>query len=149
MTIPKLRYQTGTATLIQLIVMLLLNFATALQSIASACLRHNGCVSNAMVTILYVILLAVWLVFLSMLGYTAQEKRSKRLAQALIVGESFVAIVALFDIRHYPNVLGLITSTIDLALAVWVITLAYRLSKSGGGRIPATSRNRRRPAPKS
>ena len=148
MVMNKLRYQTGTATLIQLIVMLLLNFATAIQSIVSACVHRDGCVSNTVVTILYVIVLAVWLIFLSALGYAAQEKRSRRYARLLIAAESLVAVVAFFDIRHYPNLLGLITSTIDFALAIWVITLAYRLSKSHGGRIvaPARSRARRRPA---
>jgi hypothetical protein len=145
--VKSLRYQTGTATLIQLIVMLLLNFTTGIQSIVSACTEHTGCVSNMVVTIMFVIVLAGWLIFLSALGYTAQEKRSRNVARGLIAAESLVAIVTFFNIRHYPNVLGLITSLVDFALAVWVITLAYRLNKAAGGRIVVSNkpRVRRRP----
>jgi len=143
-----LRYQTGTATLVQLVVMLLLNFVNGVASSVSACTSHSGCVSNIVTTCLFVIVLAVWLIFLSMLGYTAQDKRSRAIARLLIAAEALVALVALFDIKHYPNLLGLLTSVIDFALAVWVIVLAYRLSKAKGGRIVASpkARTRRRPS---
>ena len=134
-----LKYQTGTATLTQLIVMLLLNLLNAIVSIVQGCVQHNQCVSNAVVSALYVIVLAVWLIFLSALGFAAQDRRSRRIAQLLIASEAVVAVVALFDMRHFPNILGLITSTIDFCLAIWIITLAWRLSQSRGGRIVATS----------
>jgi len=130
-----LRYQTGAATLTQLIVMLLMNFVNGMFSIVSACSSHSGCISNMVTTFLFIIVLAVWLIFLSMLGYTAQDKRSHKVARLLIAAEILVALVTLFDMKHYPNILGLITSMVDFVLAVWVIVLAYRLSKAKGGRI--------------
>jgi len=139
-----LRYQTGTATLTQLIVMLLLNFVNGVTSSISACTSHSGCVSNIVTTCLFIIVLAAWLIFLSMLGYTAQDKRSRNIARLLIAAEVLVALVALFDIKHYPNILGLLTSLIDFVLAVWVIVLAWRLSKARGGRIVASTKPRAR-----
>jgi len=137
-----LRYQTGTATLVQLIIMLLMNFVNGVSSSVSACTSHSDCISNIVTTALFLIVLAVWLIFLSMLGYTAEDKRSHAIARVLIAGEALVALVTLFDIKHYPNILGLITSIVDFTLAVWVITLAYRLSKAKGGRITSSGRKR-------
>jgi hypothetical protein len=61
--------------------------------------------------------------------------------------ELLVLLIALFNAKHYPNILGLITSLTDAALAAWVILLAFRLNQAKGGRITATAaRPRRRPA---
>jgi hypothetical protein len=142
----KLRYETGIATLIQLVVMLLLNFVNALQSSISACSAHSGCISNIVSNLLFIIVLAIWLMFLSAVGYRAQDKRSRNFATVLIASEALIVLVAAFDIKHAPNILGLITSIVDLALAAWVITLAYRLRKARGGRVVVrqSSRPRRR-----
>ncbi len=126
----KLRYETGTATLTQLIVMLLLNFITNIDSTVTGCIHKDGCVSGIVINFTFVLVLAGWLMGLSGLGYMAQEKRSRRLATLLIAGEVLVVIVTLFNIRHYPNKLGLITSIVDCALAIWVITLAYHLRQT-------------------
>lgn len=143
----KLRYETGTATLIQFAIVMLLGFINGLVSIISTCHAEKGdCVSNSLVSLILIILQAVWLIFICVVGYAAQDKRSPRIAQLLIALEGMNALVALFDARHYPNLLGLITSVIDFALAVWVIALAWRLTRARGGRIPTTSgRARRRP----
>src|ERR1700760_2273571 len=101
----KIRYQTGVATLTQLIIMLLLNFINGVTSTISACTSNDGCLSNIVSSSLLIIVLAIWLMFLSMLGYAAQDKRSRAMARFLIMGEAFVALVAVFDIRHYPNIL--------------------------------------------
>lgn len=141
----RLRYETGTATLVQLIVMLLLNFANAITTIITTCVHHDQCVENTVVTALYIIAMAVWLVFLTILGFAAQDRRSVFIARILLMAEALVAIVALFDIRHSPNALGFITSLVDFALAAWVIIPAYRLQKARGGRITERPRSRRRP----
>jgi hypothetical protein len=149
----RLRYETGTATLIQFAVVTILGFINQIVSIVSTCVKHDGdCVSNSLVSLILVILIAIWLGFISALGYAAQDKRSKRLAQFLIGAEGFNVLISLFNAKHYPNTLGLITSVIDFAFAAWVIVLAWRLMRANGGRIvsPAArtasvTRNRRRP----
>jgi hypothetical protein len=149
----RLRYETGTATLIQFAVVTILGFINQIVSIISTCVKHDGdCVSNSLVSLILVILIAIWLGFISALGYAAQDKRSKRLAQFLIGAEGLNVMISLFNAKHFPNTLGLITSVIDCALAAWVIILAWRLMRADGGRIvsPAartapTTHTRRRP----
>jgi hypothetical protein len=59
--------------------------------------------------------------------------------------ELLVLVVALFNAKHFPNVLGLITSLTDAIIAGWIIVLAWRLSRAKGGRITVpASRPRRR-----
>ena len=150
----RLRYETGVGTIAQFIIMGFLNFINAIFSGVSGCTNSsaNDCVSNIILSLLFLILITVWFGFLAILGYAAQDKRSKRLALILLGAESLVALVALFDAKHHPNILGLLTSLIDAALAIWIAVLAYRLWRSGGGRVvsPATARatrgrSRRRP----
>jgi hypothetical protein len=147
----KLRYETGTATLVQFAVVVILALANGGVSIISTCVKNGGdCVSNSLVSLLVIILQAFWLGFISVVGYGAQDRRSKRLAQLLIGFEGINAIIALFNARHFANILGLITSLIDLSIAAWIIFLAWNLIRADGGRIvkPTTgSRSRRRPTP--
>jgi len=143
----KIRYQTGTATIVQLVVMLLLNFATALQAIITSCVHHDSCVSGIVINFLFLIVLAVWLMLLAALGYMAENRRSRKFALVLLAGEALVAVVTFFNIRHFPNILGLITSIVDFSMAIWVIILAYRLRKSITSTVslaPAGQRPRRR-----
>ncbi|HEX7368491.1 MAG TPA: hypothetical protein VF261_02445 [Candidatus Saccharimonadales bacterium] len=139
-----LRYQTGTATITQFIVMMLLTFANGIYNIVSQCVAHNQCVENTVSSALYILLMAVWLMFLSVLGYAAQDKRSRPISRVLIGAEALVAIVALFNARHFPNLLGLATSLVDCGLAIWVIVLAWRINRASGGRIVANTSNRQR-----
>jgi hypothetical protein len=62
--------------------------------------------------------------------------------------EFLVLAVSLFNAKHYPNVLGLVTSLTDAAIAAWIMVLAWRLSRAKGGRIttPANRPRRRRTA---
>ena len=148
----KLRYETGTATLIQFAVITILGIVTQLSSTLTSCFKHTGnCVSDSLTALIYIILLAVWLGTVSVIGYGAQEKRSRRLAQLLIAAEGMIAIIALFNARHYPNIMGLIASLIDLGIAAWIIMLAWRLMRAKGGRITVKAnvlnRPRRRPSP--
>ena len=80
--------------------------------------------------------------FIWALGYIAQLKRSKRLAQLLIAAEAFIALIALFNVRHHNDFISLMTSLIDIALATWVILLAFRLMRSKGGRVVVRARVR-------
>lgn len=104
-----------------------------------------GCVQDSVVSLMYVLLLAGWFGFLAMLGYAAQDQRSHRLAKVLMGAEFLVLVVALFNAKHFPNILGLVTSLADAGLAAWVIVLAFRLNRAKGGRITTKARPRRRP----
>ena len=144
----KLTYETGTATIMQFIVLGLLNIANGLDSIVTTCHHPGGdCVGNVFSSLIFYILLMGWFGGVAVLGYLAQERRSKRLAQLLIITEAMVSLIALFNIKlnlkYHNGFLGLGTSIIDVVLAIWIITLAYRLMRSGGKRIPA---RRRRPS---
>jgi hypothetical protein len=43
--------------------------------------------------------------------------------------------------------LSLVTSFVDMVLAVWIINLAFRLMQAGAGRVGARQRARRRRRP--
>ena len=147
----KLTYETGTATFIQFGVLSILNIATGLNSIISTCSTDkNSCVSNTLVSVVFYILVVGWFGFVSALGYMAQQKRSKRLAQLLICAELLISMVAFFNAHHHNDIFTLLTSIVDLFLAAWVIYLSFKLMRSRGGRIVAKqpARNRKSPAPK-
>ncbi len=141
----KLTHQTGIATLIQFIALSFLNIANGINSVATNCRKDGSdCVSNLLVSIIFFILITLWFGSIWLLGYFAQKSRNKRLAQLLICAEALIALVAAFNARHHIDALSLITSLIDLVLALWIITLAFRLMRSGGKRI--TGRRTRKPA---
>ena len=141
----KLTYETAIATFIQFIAMSLLNIANSANSIVTTCRTdHSNCISNLIVSLIFSILVVIWFAAIWILGYMAQENRSRRLAQLLIIFELFIAFVALFNARHHTDALSLFTSLLDIALAVWVITLAFRLMRAGGGRVVAGGRKRQR-----
>jgi hypothetical protein len=142
----KLKYETAIATLIQFVTLTILNVGTGVDSIVSTCRSsHSDCVSNMLVSLIFFLLTAAWFGFVWVLGYAAQDRRSKRLAQVLILVECLIAIVALFNAKHHNDLLSLATSLVDIALAIWVIVLAFRLMRADGGRIVAKSRPRKRP----
>ena len=140
----KLRYETGIATMIQFIVIGLLNMVYTIVTSVHACVKGQECGSSTVLAIAYFMLLSLWFIFISVLGYAAQNRRSKRLSQMLIMAEGLVAMIALFNSKHYTDIFGLVISLIDVVFAVWIITLAFRLMRSGGGRIrvKATVRSR-------
>lgn len=140
----KLTYETATATLIQFIVLGLLNIANGLNSVITTCHRTGtDCVSNLLVSIIFFILVMIWFGFICFLGYMAQERRSKRFAQLLILAELMIVMVAYFNARHHTDFLSLATSLIDLVLALWIITLAFRLMRAKGKRITTVKRRSR------
>lgn len=141
----RFKYETAVITLVQFILLSLLGIANGLNSIVSTCRTdHGDCVSNTIVSLIFFLLTAGWFAFIWVLGYSAQERRSRRLAQVLIAAEAFIALIALFNAQHHTDILGLVTSVIDLVLAVWIITLAWRLMRAGGGRIVVKQRPRQR-----
>ncbi len=141
----KFKYETAVITMVQFIVLSLLGIANALNSIVSTChSTHGDCVSNLIVSLIFFILTVVWFGFVWILGYNAQERRSHRLAWLLIAAEIFIAMIALFNAKHHTDMLGLGTSVVDLFLAIWVISLAFRLVRAGGGRVVTKQRPRQR-----
>lgn len=143
----KLTYQTGIATLIQFISFSLLTFASQVGSVITTCHKDgSNCVSNLLTSVILYVLVAIAFGIIWIIGYGAQERRSKRLAQLLICIESFVALVAIFSLKlslhRSKNILGLATSFIILVVAVWTISLAWRLMRAGGGRVVVNQRRR-------
>lgn len=148
----KLTYQTATATVIQFIVLGFLNIVNGIVSIVTTCAHPGGdCTGNILSSIIFYILIVGWFGIVLVLGYAAQERRSKRLAQLLIAAEGAIMLVALFNIKltlkYHNGFLNLFTSTVDLVLAIWIVTLAYRLMRANGGRVVAKARPRQRHRP--
>lgn len=140
----KIKYETGTATLVQFIALSLLGILNALNSIITTC--HSAadeCVTNAMLSTMFFMITVFFFAVIWVLGYTVQDRRSKRLAQLLIMVELLIMIVALFNARHHTDILSLFTSVLDFGLAVWVIVSAAVLIKYGGKRV-VTHRQRPR-----
>lgn len=140
------RHQVGVATLIQLITMTVLNFLNGVTGSVQGCTNGDGCVGTITVNLLFFMLITFWFAILSVLGYAAQDRRGRGILKMLLGAEVLVALVALFDARHWPNILGLITSLVDAGLAIWIAVLAYRLLRAKGARVTATSRKHHSPA---
>jgi len=145
----KLTYETGIATLIQFLALSFLTLASQLVSVVSTCHKDgSNCVSNLLTSTILYIVVAVVFGSIWLIGYLTQSRRSKWLAQLLICIEGLVALVALFSIKlslhHHKNIFGLLAGLSVFILAVWIITLAYRLMRAGGGRVVARQRPRQR-----
>jgi|GEM_PF-587689 hypothetical protein len=148
----RLTYETGTATFIQFIVLSLLNIADAVQSIISTCNNPSGdCVGNLLSSVIYYVLIVGWFGVILALGVAAQQGRNKRLAQLVICAELAVIVVAAYNIKldhfgFHNGILSLLTSCIDIVISVWVVSLAYRLTKASSKRIVKRQRRTRGPA---
>jgi purine-cytosine permease-like protein len=101
-------------------------------------------VSGILTSVVFFLLLVGWFAAIWVVGYLAQERRSKNLAFILIGGELLVLLVATFNGRNHPDTLSLITSITDAVLAIWVIYLAFRLMRARGKRVVAKQGARRR-----
>lgn len=135
----KLKYETGIATLVQFIVLAVLNFANGVGSSVHSCtIGGNDCVSNTLLSLLFFLLITAWFGFLWLLGATAQDRRSRAIARVLLAAEALVALVSLFDAHHQSLSFGLFTSLVDAAIAIWVMILAFRLMRAKGGRVRAS-----------
>ncbi len=144
----KLTYETGIVTQVQFIAISLLNIATQIMSVITAChSKKDSCLTSAFSSTGYFMVIVVVFGFIWMLGYMAQERRSRKLAIGLIGIESLVAIIALHNAKAFPDLLSLFTSLTDMGLALWAIWLAIRLVRAGNSRIIASERTRRRHRP--
>ena len=141
----KLTYQTAIATLIQFVAMSFLTFANEVNSVVTTCHSGNDCGGNLITSLLFFLLVAIWFGTVWMLGYVTQQNRSKHLSRLLIVIELGIAVIALFDAKHHTDILSLFTSLVDIALSIWIITLAFRLMRASGGRVVSRRRARQRP----
>lgn len=144
-----LRYETGIATLVQFIAMGLLNIGNTGNAIATACRQEtSSCSTDVFVSIIFYLLLMSWFGILCLLGYLAQERRSRRFAIVLIGAELLTAGVAYINVRGHTDVLSLITSITDIILALLVSYLAFRIILAGRGRVTRQRpRRRRSPTP--
>lgn len=140
-----LRYETGIATFIQFILASLFILVTQIGSSVVTCFKDSAnCVGNLFPSIIFFILIAVIFGVIWLIGFAAQDRRSKRLAQLLILIEGAFALLALLSIKlnaSSRSLLGLIGSFSMLVLSVWIISLAGRLRRAGQGRVVG----RRRP----
>lgn len=143
----RLSHETGIATLIQFIVLAFLNIGNTIYSSVTTC-THNSdqCAINVILSIVVYILQIIWFGLIAVLGYLAQTRRDKRNVRFLIIAEVIVfcwaGVNLKIGISNHSDALSLFTSFFDLIFSVWVITLAYKLLKSRGGRVV---RKRREP----
>lgn len=148
----RLRYETGTATLIHFIVMMLFAFVNTIMDIIDKCKDSppSSCLQDSGISLIYVLLLAGWFGFLCVLGYAAQQNRNPKIAFTLMGAEAMVLLIALFNVQHYNGEantpLEFLNSIVDAAFAAWIILLAFRLTRARGGRITAKGRARKRPS---
>lgn len=144
----KLTYQTGIATMIQFILLSLLTLVSQVFSVIGTCRQDDGnCFGNFITSVIFYLLVAIVFGSIWIVGLVAQHRRSKWLARLLICIEGLIALVALFSVKlslHSKNLSGMLASLAIALLAVWIITLAFRLMRSEGKRI--TGRRRRHPA---
>lgn len=142
-----LRYQTGTASFIQLAVVVLLVVVNNLFTLVDSCKSGGECAVTALFSMIFIFMTALWFFVLSAIGYAAEERRSRNLAYMLILGQLATMGIAYGFFKHPANWFGMLSALIVILLAAWVIMLAWRLSKAKGGRIvarPAAARPRKR-----
>lgn len=138
-----LRYQTGTASFIQLAVVVLLVVINNLLTLIDSCRSGSECAVTALFSMVFIFMTFLWFFVLSAIGYAAEERRSRNLAYLLIAGQLATMAVAYGFFKHPANWFGMLSALIVLILAGWVIVLAWRLSKAKGKRIVARSVNNR------
>ncbi len=140
-----LRYQTATATFIQLAVMTLLVIIGGIKDVASHCENSSECVTNSFLWIIIAFMLAGWYAVLFGIGYYAQEKRNYKFARLLIAGELFTAFIALMLFKNPSSFYSGMAALVSLLFAVWIIILAYRIYKARGSRITTATKSSKRP----
>lgn len=141
------RYEISIITFVQFVLLSFLSLANSISSIVSTCVHDSGtCVENMLPSIIMFILIAVWFAAVWVLSYSVQERRSRKLTAVLIMAEVGIAGIAFFSLHHHNHNdwLSVITSAIDLILALWVIILAIRIFMAGGSRAGSSQRRRRR-----
>jgi hypothetical protein len=146
----KLTHQTGIATLIQLVALSLFAIISQAFSVVTTCRQDGGdCINNLIISVVFYMLVAVVFGGIWVIGMFAQDSRNKWLARLLICIEAVIAAVSLFTVKiglhgGHVNLPGLLASLTIAAIALWTVTLAYRLMKHEDRRIAASGRRRRR-----
>lgn len=142
----KLRYNTGQATIVQFIAVMLLGFVSSTISLFQAVDSEGSgsFATNLLLTVFILILQALWLGFICVVGFAAQDKRNRSLALLLIGLEGINLAVAFMNIRHPGNPVAFLASLTHILIALYIIWLAYEIYRSRGKRI--VSRARKSPA---
>lgn len=139
----KLTYQTGIATTIQFIVMTILNLIDAFSKSIHQCTINTGtCAGNVVLYVLYFIMLTIGFGVILAIGFAAQDRRSRRLAQLLILIELVILLISMFDFQHAnPALFTQASNIVGALLAVWVMWLSFRLIRARGGRVVSRHRS--------
>ena len=144
----RLTYQTGIATTIQFIAVSVLNFTSGIYSSVNQCISSSGsssCVGDVVLQIGYFLVITIWFGALWLAGFAAQDRRSRRISQLLIMGEGIVFLIGLFGLMHHKqSILPLIISIFEVATSIWIAWLAFRLIRAKGGRVRVRSHVRHR-----
>jgi len=137
----KLRYETGIAATIQFITITALNFINGTDETVKLCTTPNSstsCFGNILTNSIFFMLITVMFGVLWLIGFAAQDRRSKRIAKLLIAGELLLCLIGLFDLKHNKGaVIGEIISIVEIISSLWVAWLAFRLMMAKGGRVRA------------
>lgn len=133
----KLKYETGVAATIQFISLTLLNFINGASGSIDQCFRSGGsCVSSIVLNTGYFLVITVWFGFLWLAGFATQDRRSRRIAQMLILAEGLVFLVGLYDLtKHAQSIIATLISLAEIITSLWVSYLALRLILARGGRV--------------
>ncbi|MCL4357584.1 hypothetical protein M1512_01660 [Patescibacteria group bacterium] len=142
----KLRYETGIATTVQFIFLTLLYVVDGANKSVSQCVNGNGgCLSNIFIQIVLFVFITFCFGVLWLVGFAAQDRRSKRLAQLLIAGEGLVFLVGLYEFYKHSSIIGGAIGLVEFVSALWIIWLAFRLILARGGRVRSHHIVRHRP----
>lgn len=136
----KLRYQTGTATFIQLAIAVFVVVINNFIILIDSCNSAAECAAAAMFSLFFIIATAAWFGFLSMIGYKAEEQRNHRAAYVLIASELATAAVVYGFFANPGGTFGKLSALLILLTCGWVIMLAWRLARARGKRIVAHHR---------
>ncbi|MGH7234078.1 MAG: hypothetical protein ACREF7_01360 [Candidatus Saccharimonadales bacterium] len=133
----KLKYETGIAATIQFIALTLLNFFSGVSTSVRQCINGSGsCAGDIALAIVYFMIITIWFGFLWLAGFAAQDRRSRRIAQALILAEGLVFLVGLYDFsKHKQSIIDMLISLVEIVSAAWIAWLAFRLIHAKGGRV--------------
>ena len=132
----KLKYETGIAATIQFISLTFLNFISGVYTSTKQCISGGSCVSNIVLSAFYFLIITVWFGFLWLAGFAAQDRRSRRIAQLLILAEGPVFLFGLYEFtKHRHSFIGALISLVEVITSVWVAWLALKIILARGGRV--------------
>lgn len=135
-------YQTGMASLIQLIIVAILGIPRELVSIINSC--QNGktaCFDSLFFSAIIYVLLVVWFSVMAAIGYFAEDTRNPKFAYSIIFCEIITFTIVIFvNFVSETNYILKSVSLIYGLLSLWIIYLAIKLINSHGKRMTRRSR---------